>query len=144
MKRGITIALTCAALTLSLAPTSSFADMRTPPALPAGVLEQFKKDLDAFNAAMLLRDQKIREINQIFSVAVNKATQDARFAMQVATKPEQKISVTSLKKSAIAAAIIARENAMIDLGAPPVPPMDPLRAQKSFSKQKEKKDKSSR
>jgi hypothetical protein len=119
--------------------------MRTPPALPAGVLEQFKKDLDAFNAAMLLRDQKIREINQIFSVAVNKATQDARFAMQVATKPEQKISVTSLKKSAIAAAIIARENAMIDLGAPPVPPMDPLRAaQKSFSKQKEKKDKSSR
>jgi len=144
MKRGITIALTCAALTLSFAPTSSFADMRTPPALPAGVLEQFKKDLDAFNAAMLLRDQKIREINQIFSVAVNKATQDARFAMQVATKPEQKISVTSLKKTAIAAAIIARENAMIDLGAPPVPPMDPLRAQKSFSKQKEKKDKSSR
>jgi hypothetical protein len=144
MKRGITIALTCAALTLSLAPTSSFADMRTPPALPAGVLEQFKKDLDAFNAAMLLRDQKIREINQIFSVAVNKATQDARFAMQVATKPEQKISVTSLKKSAIASAIIARENAIIELGMPPVPPVDPLRAQKSFSKQRDKKEKSSR
>jgi len=144
MKRGITIALTCAAVTLSLAPTNSYADMRTPPAVPTGVLEQFKKDLDAFNLAMLLRDQKIREINKIFSLAINKATQDARYAMQIATKPEQKISVTSIKKSAIASAIIARENAIIELGMPPVPPVDPLRAQKSFSKQRDKKEKNSR
>lgn len=138
MKRGMPIALICAAAALSLAPTSAFADMRTPPAIPIGVLEQFKKDLETFNATMLLRDQKIREINQIFSVTINKANQDARFAMQIASKPEQKISVSSLKKSAIASAIIARENAIIELGAPPVPPVNPLRAQKSSSKQKDK------
>jgi polysaccharide deacetylase 2 family uncharacterized protein YibQ len=96
--------------------------------------------MDAFNTAMQLRDQQIREINQNFNLAINKANQDARSAMQIASKPEQKISVISAKKGAVAAAIIARESAIIALGQPPMPPVDPSRMQKGVLKQKDKQD----
>lgn len=119
---------------------SALADQRTPPPLPLGVLEQFQQDMDAFRAAMALRDQQMREINQNFYLAINQANQDARSAMQIASKPEQKISVISAKKAAVAAAIIARESAIIALGQPPMPPVDPSRMQKGVLKQKDKQD----
>jgi hypothetical protein len=97
--------------------------------------------MDAFNAAMVLRSQQIREINQSFYLAINKANQDARSAMQIASKPEQKISVITVKKSAVAAAIYTRESAIIALGQPPMPPVDPMRMQKGSAKQKDKQDK---
>jgi hypothetical protein len=61
--------------------------------------------------------------------------------MQIASKPEQKISVITVKKGAVAAAIYARESAIIALGQPPMPPVDPMRMQKGSAKQKEKQDK---
>jgi hypothetical protein len=61
--------------------------------------------------------------------------------MQIASKPEQKISVITVKKGAVAAAIYARESAIIALGQPPMPPVDPMRMQKGYSKQKEKQEK---
>jgi hypothetical protein len=140
MRRGVSAAVIVTLCSFSSFPQSAVADQRTPPPLASGVLEQFQRDMDAFNAAMQLRDQQIREINQNFNLAINKANQDARSAMQIASKPEQKISVISAKKGAVAAAIIARESAIIALGQPPMPPVDPSRMQKGVLKQKDKQD----
>lgn len=123
---------------------SAHAEMRSPTPVPSSVLEQFKKEMGAFNAVMREREEKIREINQEFNSAINKAAQDARFAMQIAAKPEQKNSINSQKRIAVATAIISRENALIALGQPPLPPQDPLRMQKGMSKQKELKEKNRR
>ncbi len=144
MKRGVSTAVIFAICALSSFSQSAVADQKTPPPLPSGILEQFKKDMDAFNFAMALRDQQISEINQSFYLAINKANQDARFAMQIASKPEQKISVITVKKGAVAAAIYARESAIIALGQPPMPPIDPMRMQKGSSKQKEKQERKER
>ena len=144
MKRGVSAAVIFAICSLSFLSQSAVADQKTPPPLPSGILEQFKKDMDAFSAAMALRDQQMREINQSFYLAINKANQDARSAMQIANKPEQKISVITVKKGAVAAAIYARESAIIALGQPPMPPVDPMRMQKGSSKQKDKKEKQPR
>jgi len=141
MKRGVYAAVIFALCSLSSFPQSAVADQRTPPPAPSGVFEQYQKDMDAFNAAMALRDQQIREINQSFYLAINKANQDARSAMQIASKPEQKISVITVKKSAVAAAIYARESAIIALGQPPIPPVDPMRMQKGQPREKDKQDK---
>jgi hypothetical protein len=144
MKRGVSAAVIFAICSLSSFSQSAVADQKTPPPLPSGILEQFKKDMDAFSAAMALRDQQMREINQSFYLAINKANQDARSAMQIANKPEQKISVITVKKGAVAAAIYARESAIIALGQPPMPPVDPMRMQKGSTKQKDKKEKQPR
>jgi hypothetical protein len=144
MKRGVsTVAVLVLAALFSVS-QSAHADMRTPTPAPSGVLEQFKKEMEVFNAAMREREEKIREINQIFNTAITKAAQDAKFAMQIAAKPEQKNSINSQKRIAVATAIISRENALIALGQPPLPPQDPLRLQKGMSKQKELKEKSRR
>ena len=140
MRRGISAAVIFTLCSFSSFSQSAVADQRTPPPLPSGVLEQFQRDMDVFNQAMQLRDQQMREINQSFYLAINKANQDARSAMQIASKPEQKISVITVKKGAVAAAIYARESAIIALGQPPIPPVDPMRVQKGSSKQKEKQD----
>jgi hypothetical protein len=140
MKRGVSAAVIFAICALSSFGQSAVAEQRTPPPIPLGVFEQFQRDMDAFNAAMVLRSQQIREINQNFNWAINKANQDARSAMQLASKPEQKISVITVKKGAVTSAIYARESAIIALGQPPIPPVDPMRMQKGFSKQKEKQE----
>lgn len=141
MRIGVSAAVIFTLCSLSSFTQSAVADQRTPPPLPSGVFEQFQRDMDAFNQAMQLRDQQIREINQSFYLAINKANQDARSAMQIASKPEQKISVITVKKSAVAAAIYARESAIIALGQPPMPPVDPMRMQKGQPKEKDKQDK---
>jgi len=75
MKRGVSVAVIIAICSLSSFGQSAVAEQRTPPPLPSGILEQFKKDMDAFNFAMALRDQQISEINQSFYLAINKANQ---------------------------------------------------------------------
>jgi hypothetical protein len=94
-------------------------------------VEQFKRDREEFAAAMRDRAQKIRLINQTFDLAVKKARQDSRTAMQVAVKPEQKSAVNTNLKSTITNAIIAREGALLELGEPPVPPTEPARPAKN-------------
>lgn len=141
MRRGISAAVIFTLCSFSSFSQSATADQRTPPPIPSGVLEQFQRDMDAFRAAMTLRDQQMREINQNFYLAINQANQDARSAMQIASKPEQKISVITIKKGAVAAAINARESAIIALGQPPMPPVDPMRVQKNSTKQKERQEK---
>jgi hypothetical protein len=100
-------------------------------------MEQFKKDREAFATAMRDRVQKIRIINQTFDLAVKKARQDSRTAMQVAVKPEQKSAVNTNLKSVITNAIIAREEALLELGEPPLPPSEPVRPAKSVPMMKD-------
>lgn len=99
-------------------------------------MEQFKKERDQYNAEVRERNQKIKLINQAFNLAVRKAREDSKLAMQAALKPEQKSAINSNLKSVIAAAVIARESAIEALGEPPVAPTEPPRPPKNFQGEK--------
>lgn len=89
------------------------------------LLEQFKRDRDAFAQALQERDLKMRLINATFKSAVDKATADAKIALTTATTPEQKSAIASTRRSAVAAAIAARDTAISALGPLPTPPVRP-------------------
>ena len=99
-------------------------------------MEQFKKDRDLFNVAVRERNQKMKAIYQTFDAAIRKARQDSKVAMQAALKPEQKSAINSNLKSVIAAAVIAREDAIEALGEPPIAPTEPPRPPKNFNGEK--------
>jgi hypothetical protein len=140
MRKGARAALVAALLIFSVMSGSAYADAQPSPAPSAPTqldaykmaLEQFKQQRDLYNQAMRNREEQIRAINQTFNLAVNKASQDARTAMQITTGPEQKSAATNAKRSAIANAIIARENAISALGQPPLPPVEPTRPQNNM------------
>jgi hypothetical protein len=89
--------------------------------------EQYKKDRDAFMAAIRDREMKMRSINATFKAAVDKSALDAKAALATATTPEQKNAINSTRRAALAAAIVARESAIAALGAMPTPPVEPMR-----------------
>jgi hypothetical protein len=93
--------------------------------------EQYKKDRDIYFAAMRDREIRLRAINATFKSSVDKATTDAKSAMFTATTPEQKNSINSLRRTAVAAAIVARESAIAALGPVPTPPVEPVRPAKA-------------
>ena len=123
------VALTAALITISGTP--AHADVTTTPSPTIdsfkAAQEQYKKDRDAFMAAMRDRDMKMRDINATFKGAVDKATTDAKSAILNATTPEQKNSINTARRAAVAAAIVARESAIGALGAAPTPPVEPQR-----------------
>jgi hypothetical protein len=92
--------------------------------------EQYKKDRDAYFAALRDRESKMRSINAAFKNTVDKATTDARSAIVAATTPDQKNSINSTRRTAIAAAIVVRESAIAALGALPTPPVEPTKPPK--------------
>ncbi len=130
---------------LGLPGTAAFADVTpTPQATPKidpykVAQEQFKKDRDAYVAALKERELKMREINTAFKIAIDKAAVEAKGLMNVATTPEKKNGVASSRRSAIAAAIVARESAISALGPLPTPPVEPIRPAKSEEKSKQKR-----
>lgn len=143
MKQSKVAKLGSAVILLSTLSYPAIADV-TPTPAPMTQMEQFKRDRDLYNAAVRERNQKIRNINQIFNSAVRKARLDSKIAMQSALKPDEKSSVNAILKSEITAAIIARENAIEALGEPPIPPVEPLRMQKGFQSTKNNNEKSRR
>lgn len=142
MKHATVAKLSSAIILLATCSYSASADVTPTPAPTSQMelyklsMEQFKRDRDQFNAAIRERNQKIKSINQAFDVAVRKARQDSKLAMQAAVKPEQKSAVNSNLKSVIAAAIIARESAIEALGEPPVQPTEPSRPSKNLQGEK--------
>lgn len=92
--------------------------------------EQYKKDRDAYFAALRDREMKLRAINTTFKNSVDKASYDSKIAMSSATTPEQKNSINAARRTATAAAIVARENAIAALGALPTPPVEPIKQPK--------------
>jgi len=118
MKRATAVWASAGAIALSSFSNSAFADVTPSPAPTSQadsfkvLMEQFKRDREEFNVALRERFQKMRLINQTFDTAIRKARQDSKLAMQVALKPEQKSAINSALKSVIAAAVIAREEAI--------------------------------
>ena len=93
--------------------------------------EQYKKDRDIYIASVRDREMKLRAINATFKNSVDKAATDAKTAMLSATTPEQKNSINSLRRAAIATAIVTRESAIAALGPMPAPPVEPVRPSKT-------------
>lgn len=149
MKRGsLYLAVALAASTFSLNSYSAIADDNPSPAPSISPFkssqEQYKKDRDTFAAALRDREMKMRAINATFKSSVDKASLDAKTALTTATTPDQKNAINTARRSAIAAAIIARESAIAALGALPTPPAEPARPEKSatqgapFQKERDK------
>jgi len=142
MKRATAVWASAGAIALSSFSNSAFADVTPSPAPTSQadsfkiLMEQFKKDREEFNVALRERAQKMRLINQTFDTAIKKARQDSKLAMQVALKPEQKSAINSALKSVIAAAVIAREEAIEALGEAPIPPTEPTKAPKGMHSDK--------
>lgn len=101
-----------------------------------GSIEQYKIAREAFLEAQKIRNQRIREINLEFKIAIDKSTQDFRYAMTLAKNPDQKTLIASARKSAVSAAIIARDDAIEALGEEPVPPVEPTKFKKAPAKNK--------
>ena len=86
--------------------------------------------------AVKIRSQQIKEINNTFKSACDKATKDYKFAMSLARTPDQKNLESSNRKYAISAAIVARDAAIVALGPEPIAPMEPIKSMKASSKNK--------
>jgi hypothetical protein len=96
-------------------------------------LEQYKRDRDVFMTALRERTNKMRDINNLFKAAVDKANSDAHAAMPAATTPLQKTTISSNRRGAIDAAINARDISIAGLGPMPTPPVEPVRPEKQSS-----------
>jgi membrane-bound lytic murein transglycosylase B len=134
-KSRIMIAVAITAALFSAHTSVAFADA-TPSPAPSidsfrAAQEQYKKERDAYFQAIRDRELKMRVINSNFKVAVDKASTDAKLAMLTATTPEQKNSINTIRRTAVAAAIVARENAIASLAPIPAPPVEPTRPMKS-------------
>jgi hypothetical protein len=99
-------------------------------------LEQYKLDREIYNAAMRARTQQIRAINLAFKDSCDRAAQDFKSAMAVARTPDQKNLANATRKNAISSAILARDVAITNLGALPLPPVEPMKPMKIASKNK--------
>lgn len=112
-------------------PTPSPESTRSP-------IEQFKVDREAYLDALKLRSQQIKLINNLFKESCDKAAKDYRAAMSIARTPDQKNYAASLRKTAVAAAIVARDAAINLLGPEPVPPIEPAKPLKVSAKKKQR------
>ena len=70
------------------------------------------------------RQDKMREINAVFQSAVAKANLDAKNGLETASTPVQKSTIASTRRSAIDAAINARDASIAALGSKPVAPTE--------------------
>ena len=98
--------------------------------------EQYKIDKDNYIATIKLRNQRIKSINLVFKNACEKASQDFKIAMSNARTPDQKNLANATRKSAISAAIIARDAAITALGEVPVAPIEPPKPMRANTKNK--------
>lgn len=134
MRSSLAVAIAAAFLSSNLVSASA---EPTPPPAPINSIdsfkaaqEQFRKDRDLYMAALRDREVKMRVINTTFKTAVDKATSDAKAAMTSASTPDQKNSINSFRRAAVAAAIVARESAIEALGPVPTPPIEPVKPSK--------------
>ena len=88
-------------------------------------LEKFKYELDAYKAAMKLRQKAREQINKDFKAAIKKATIDAKKALATANTAEQKLIIMNALKNARTAAVAIRDAALAALGPLPTPPAKP-------------------
>lgn len=138
-KREVRISAAMAVFAFSLlaSPAPLSADVHAAPSIsPApepfkGTFEQFKIAREAYIAEMKLRNEKIKQINISFKSAVEKANSDYRAALSSARTLDQRSQISSQRKTAITAAIVARDLAIFELGEEPMPPQEPLKSKKA-------------
>jgi hypothetical protein len=127
--RRITAALVLAIFALS--PTASYADTSSSqPGVDGGKQskEQFKKERDAYAQALRLRDIQFRNINTTFKNSIERIYTDFKNSYEAAVTPEQKSAARAGYINARAAAITARDQAILALGPLPTPPAEPMRS----------------
>lgn len=122
---------------LTLAP-QAFADPTPAPGtdIYKVALEQYKLDKEIYMAAIRIRSQQIKAINLAFKNSCDKAAQDFKSAMATARTPDQKNLANATRKNAISDAIIARDEAITNLGSLPLPPVEPMKPLKVAPKNK--------
>jgi membrane-bound lytic murein transglycosylase B len=121
-----------------LVPTTAFAEPTPAPTTesPRTPFEQYRLDFNEYLEAIKVRSQQIRVINAVFKDSCDKAARDFKAAMSVARTPGQKNYAATARKNAVSDAIIARDFAITELGAEPVPPVEPAKPLKVASKKK--------
>lgn len=133
----ISAAMAVVAFSLLASPAPLSADVHAAPSIsPApepfkGTFEQFKIAREAYITEMKLRNEKIKQINISFKSAVEKANSDYRAALSSARTLDQRSQISSQRKTAITAAIVARDLAIFELGEEPMPPQEPLKSKKA-------------
>lgn len=121
MKRFVTRGVATMAIlaTLSLgAPVIAMASSTTSTTTTTVVITTMKQ----YRAAEKVYLAELKVINQTFILAVSTAKSTYASALSVATSSFERISARSAYHSAIAAATLARSNALSILGKPPVKP----------------------
>lgn len=111
------------------APTTSTQPTKNP-------IEQYRIDRENYLAAMNMRSLQMKIINSNFKIACDRATFEFKKSMSTARTPDQKNLAIAARKSAISAAIIARDDAIAALGAEPIEPMEPAKPMKISGKSK--------
>jgi hypothetical protein len=136
-RRAAIVALIATAL---LGPTASYAEPTPAPTndVQRTPLEQYRFDRDLYLEAIKVRSQQIRSINIVFKESCDKASRDYKLAMSIARTPDQKNLAATVRKNAVSAAIIARDNAIAALGAEPIPPIEPAKPLKATNKKKQR------
>jgi hypothetical protein len=130
-KIGRAIGLVAITLAISPAISINFAvAASTAPTVPVpspykSSLDKFRVDRDNYFQAMKVRSQQIRVINNDFKVACDLATSNFLREIAIARTPDQKNLAISSRKSAISAAIVARDLAISALGLEPATPIEP-------------------
>jgi hypothetical protein len=136
-RRAAVVALVALSL---FTPAASYADPTPAPTtdIQRTPFEQFRIDREAFLEALKVRSQQIRAINIIFKESCDKASRDYKVAMSVARTPDQKNMAATVRKNAVSAAIVARDNAIEALGDEPLPPIEPAKPLKVTNKKKQR------
>lgn len=139
-KRERRVAIVALVAISLLAPASSHAEPTPSPTtdIQRSPLEQYRFDRDLYLEAVKVRSQLIRAINIVFKDTCDKALRDYKNAMSVAKTPDQKNVAATVRKNAVNAAIIARDNAITALGDVPVPPIEPAKPLKATNKKKQR------
>jgi hypothetical protein len=141
-KRGVEISAVVVALSIFAAPSPLYAQQLAAPTIsPApepfkGTFEQFRVAREAYLEAVKLRNESIKAINLAFKSAVERANLEYRAALSTAKTLDQRSQISSQRKAAITAAIVARDAAIAELGDEPIQPQEPMRAKKAPNKGK--------
>ena len=127
IRRSVGLALGIVVLMASS--PASFADASpTPSPSPTtyqGAMELFHNQIDA-------REQRRKEINSSFMIAVTAANSAAKSAMRKAKTVEAKTTVLIQQKNAIALATTMRDAAIVAMGPLPVEPVEPVSPVSTF------------
>ena len=115
--RSIATVAFMATLALST-PLAAYASTTTPPTGPTQALTP--QHIYQVNQRHYLEQLKV--INHTFVAAIKTAKSNFNLAMSASTNSTQRISARASYKLAIAQATVARANALVALGNPPVKP----------------------